>query len=251
MINIVFYKDNCKSFLNLNRLYFLKKTASFVISELLIALAIFGLGIAMGAYFFRIGSDAQPLTSTKEKNYNLLALDKNKKNSGQENESAIEVFDIKGIPSSAQMLKSLVDHSKNKKRTPKPWDSAVLSIYNNSITSRQKVQALFSLADTLPPAGKHRCYAAIALSGDGDDYQKLILPRIWNAQTPPDLAYTLSSGLISQPDHVKLPAALELMQYPDDDVANLAYSLLWAYFPNEPEENYPAAVEKFLSQTNR
>lgn len=158
---------------------------------------------------------------------------------------------MKGIPSSAQIIKSLVDQSKKRKRTPKPWDSSVSSILNNSITTPQKVQSLFYLADTLPPDGKHYCYATIALKADGGSYQGLVLPKIWATQTPPGLAYTLASGLISQPDNVKLPAAIELLQHPNDDIANLAYSMLWAYFPNEPEENYPAAVEKFLSQTPR
>lgn len=156
-------------------------------------------------------------------------------------------MDMKGIPSSAQMVKSLIDQGKKRKRTPQPWDSSVRSILNNSITTQQKVQSLFYLADSLPPEGKHYCFATIALKADGQAYQQSVLPKIWAAQTPPDLAYTLASGLISQPDQVKLPAAVELLQHPNDDVANLAYSLLWAYFPNEPEENYPAAVQKFLS----
>ena len=115
----------------------------------------------------------------------------------------------------------------------------------------QKIQSLFYLANSLPPDGQHYCYATIALKADGGSYQELVLPKIWATETPPGLAYTLASGLIRQPDNLKLPAAVELLQHPNDDVANLAYSLLWAYFPNEPEENYPAAVEKFLSQKNR
>jgi hypothetical protein len=224
---------------------------SFIISELLIALVIFALGIAMGAYFVTRKLPFSHTTSNQQTHEKDNTKSNNPSNSESESNSAIGVLDMRGIPSSSQIVKSLIDQSKKRKRTPKPWDPSVRSILNNSITTNQKVQSLFYLADSLPPEGKHYCYATVALNADGGSYQQLVLPKIWTAQTPPDLAYTLTSGLISQPDRVKLPAAIELLQHPNDDVANLAYSLLWAYFPNEPEENYPAAVEKFLSQTNR
>ena len=221
---------------------------SFVLSELLIALAIFCAGLALGIIFVNQKStSSSPSSLSHSEGDSPNRTNSSQSSDHESSESAVGVLDMKGIPSSAQIVKHIIDQGKKRKRAPQPWDSSVRSILNNSITTPQKVQSLFYLAESLPPEGKHYCYATIALRADGQTYQQLVLPKIWAAQTPPDLAYTLTSGLISQPDQVKLPAAVELMQHPNDDVANLAYSLLWAYFPNEPEENYPAAVQKFLS----
>jgi hypothetical protein len=227
----------------------MKSKPSFVLSELLIALIIFTSGLALGAYFF---SQKPPLLNNP-----VQSGDRSKAppligehaKSDLTQETPIQVLDFKGIPSSAQMIKAFADQNKRAKRNPMPWDASVRSILNNSITSSQKIQALFRLADTLSAPGKHSCYTAIALTGNEADYQGLILPKIWDNQTPQDLSYTLASGLINQPDRLKLPAALELMQHPNDEVAYLAYSVLWAYFPDEPEENYPSAVGRFLSKS--
>jgi hypothetical protein len=240
----VFYIYICKK-LKINN------QSSFVLSEFLIALAILALGIALGAYFVTIELPSDSYAPTQQTHRKDNTKSNNLSNSASESNPPIGVLDMKGIPSSAQIVKSIIDQGKKRKRTPQPWDSSIRSILNNSITTHQKVQSLFYLADSLPPQGKHYCYATIALKADGKSYQQLVLPRIWANQTLPELAYTLASGLITQPDNIKLPAALELLQHPNDDVANHAYSLLWAYFPNELEENYPAAVGKFLSQTPR
>ena len=229
----------------------MKSKPSFVLSELLIALIIFASGLALGAYFFaQKPSMLNDSTQSRDHSKTPSPLGEHSKSDFNQ-EDPIQVLDFKGIPTSAQIIKSFADQNKKAKRNPMPWDASVRSILNNSITSSQKIQALFRLADTLSAPGKHSCYTAIALTGNEADYQGLILPKIWDNQTPQDLSYTLASGLINQPDRLKLPAALELMQHPNDEVAYLAYSVLWAYFPDEPEENYPAAVEKFLSQTNR
>jgi len=229
----------------------MKNKPSFVLSELLIALIIFSSGLALGAYFFSqkpflLNNPAQSKDPTKT---HSMSGEYSKPTLTQE--TPIQVLDFKGIPSSAQMIKAFADQNKRNKKNPMPWDSSIRAILHNSITSSQKIQALFLLADSLPAAGKQSCYTAVALTGNEADYQFLILPKIWDSQTPQDLSYTLASGLIHQPDRLKLPATLELLQHPNDEVAYLAYSLIWAYFPDESEENYPAAVEKFLSQSNR
>ena len=225
---------------------------AFVLSELLIALSIFGLGLALGAHFFT--QQISSVGSQKNIDTNIDTTDRPTGDHSSTDDKlgpTVGVLDMKGIPSSAQMVKSLIDQGKKRKRSPKPWDASVNAILNNNITTQQKIQSLFFLGDSLPQEGRHYCYAQIALKADAPAYQKFVLPKIWSTQTPPDLTLLLCSGLISQPDSLKLPAAVELLQHPNEDVANLAYSLLWSYFPNELEENYPVAVRKFLSQPAR
>lgn len=229
----------------------MRSKPSFVLSELLIALIIFTLGLVLGAYFFtQKSSSLNDSTQSRDQLKTPSPLGEHAQ-SDLPQEPPIQVLGLKGIPTSAQIIKAFADQNKRNKRNPMPWDASIRSILNNSITSSQKIEALFRLADSLPAPGKHSCYTAIALMGNAADYQNLVLPKIWDNQTPQDLSYTLASGLINQPDRLKLPAALKLMQHPNDEVAYLAYSVVWAYFPDESEENYEAAVEKFLSHTPR
>jgi hypothetical protein len=227
----------------------MKSKPSFVFSELLIALIIFASGLALGAYFFTQKSSVlNNSAQSRDQSKTPSPLGERSK-SDLTKDAPIQVLDFKGIPTSTQVIKAFSEINKKSKRNPMPWDASVRSILNNSITSSQKIQALFRLADSLPALGKHSCYTAIALTGNEADYQGLILPKIWDNKTPQDLSYTLASGLINQPDRLKLPAAIELMQHPNDEVAYFAYSVLWAYFPDESEENYPSAVGLFLSKS--
>jgi hypothetical protein len=51
----------------------------------------------------------------------------------------------------------------------------------------------------------------------------------------------------SQPESFKFPALVALMKHSDEETRAMAESVLWAYFPDEPTNNYPQAVKKFLA----
>ena len=220
------------------------KGSGFVWSELLVAAAIFAVGILVGAYCFNFSTD--PLSPAQKKK---LFPEKQKDSESGENqteEPAVEVMGFQGIPSGVEVIKALSDQ-RQRKRPPSPYDPRIRSILQSSSPSSQKINALFLAGNSLPPDGKAKAYASIVSITKGRDFQDLVVPKIWDPQTPPDLAYTLATSLLLQADAVKLPYALQFLQHPNEDIGFLGYALLWSYFPNEPDTNYANAVQRFLA----
>jgi hypothetical protein len=223
----------------------LNRPNSFIWSELLIAVAIFSVGIAVGAYCFNFQADypAKPIKHQKS-----VATSASQRDEDSTDESPIEVAGFQGIPSGVEVIKALADQ-RQKKRNPAPYDESIRAIATNALSSSAKISALFNLSDSLPPAGKSKAYATIVALARGRDFQNLLAPRIWNPKTPTDLSYSLATSLLLQPDAVKLPYALQFLQHPNEDIGFLGYSLLWSYFPNEPDSNYAVAVQRFLANS--
>jgi hypothetical protein len=215
----------------------------FIWSELLVAVAIFSVGIAVGAYCFNFQTDspAKPIKHQKSVGTSASPRDEN-----STDKSPIEVAGFQGIPSGVEVIKALADQ-RQKKRIPAPYDGSIRAIATNAMSSSGKVSALFNLSDSLPLAGKSKAYATIVALAKGRDFQDLLVPRIWNPKTPTDLSYSLATSLLLQPDAVKLPYALQFLQHPNEDIGFLGYSLLWSYFPNEADNNYAVAVQRFLA----
>lgn len=215
----------------------------FIWSELLVAVAIFSVGIAVGAYCFNFQTDspAKPI-----KHQESVGASASPRDEHSTDKSPIEVAGFQGIPSGVEVIKALADQ-RQKKRTPAPYDGSIRAIATNAMSSSGKVSALFNLSDSLPLAGKSKAYATIVALAKGRDFQDLLVPRIWNPKTPTDLSYSLATSLLVQPDAVKLPYALQFLQHPNEDIGFLGYSLLWSYFPNEPDNNYAVAVQRFLA----
>lgn len=222
----------------------INKRSGFVWSELLIASAIFAVGILVGAYCFNFSTEPVP-PSQKNK---LSPEAKAKPNEAQPSaeESPVEVMGFQGIPSGVEIIKALSDQ-RQKKRPASPYDPQIRAIMQSSTPPSQKINSLFVLANALPPEGKGKAYASIVSITKGRDFQDLVVPKIWDPQISPDLAYTLATSLLLQPDSVKLPYALQFLQHPNEDIGFLGYSLLWSYFPNEPDTNYAKAVQRFLA----
>jgi len=216
----------------------------FIWIELLVAAAIFSVGIAVGAYCFSFQADSPAKPMKHQKSVDTSTTQRDEVST---DESPIEVAGFQRIPSGVEVIKALADQ-RQKKRTPAPYDEPIRAIATNAASSSGKISALFSLSDSLPPAGKSKAYATIVALAKGRDFQDLLVPRIWNPKTPPDLSYSLATSLLLQPDAVKLPYALQFLQHPNEDIGFLGYSLLWSYFPNEPDTNYAAAMQRFLAK---
>ena len=216
----------------------------FIWSELLIASAIFSIGMLIGAYCFNFSTD--PLSPAQKKKL-FPEMQKNAESAEhQSEESAVEVMGFQGIPSGVEVIKALSDQ-RQKKRPASPYDPQIRSILQSSAPSSQKINSLFAFGDSLPPDGRAKAYASIVSIIQGRDFQNFVVPKIWDSRTPPDLAYTLATSLLLQTDAVKLPYALQFLQHPNEDIGFLGYALLWSYFPNEPDTNYANAVQRFLA----
>lgn len=219
------------------------RLGGFIWSELLVAAAIFSVGIAVGAYCFNFQADssAKPM-----KHQGSVDLAKSPRGEDATDESPVEVAGFQGIPSGVEVIKALADQ-RQKKRPPASYDDPIRTIVKTPGASAQKITSLFDLAKSLPPEGQGLAYASVVSVAQGRDFQDLLIPKIWDSKTPPNLAYTLATSLLLQPDAVKLPYALQFLQHPNEDIGFLGYSLLWSYFPNEPDSNYVVAVQRFLA----
>ena len=222
--------------------------ASF--SEFLIALTILALGILLGLFL-----SLKPYQQTTFKK--LLQEDsrnENEKSDREKNEGLVEDVDLsnlKGIPSGTDVIYAVAKspHKNESTRNPKPWEDPIQSILKSPRNSGQKIESLFHLSEGLPEDGKAFAFACIVSIAQANDFTQQLIPKIWNPNTTKSQAYVLSFSLLKQPDIVKLPYAVQLLQHPNDEVAFLAYSILWSYFPNEPDTNYAKAVQKFLSNS--
>ncbi|NBU71913.1 MAG: hypothetical protein EBS53_10780 [Bacteroidetes bacterium] len=103
------------------------------------------------------------------------------------------------------------------------------------------------MAQTLTGDEQSRVYATATSVAPPAMFQQQLYPMIWNPSTPAPVARVLATGVITQPDSFKFPSLLALLKHSDEDTRAMAESVLWAYFPDEPTNNYPQAVQRFLA----
>ena len=220
----------------------------FSLSEFLIALTILALGILLGLFLSL--KPYQQITFKKLLEEN--SQNENEKSNWVKTDGLVEDVDLvslKGIPSGTDIIQAVAKSPiKNEStRNPKPWEAPIQSILKSPRNSGQKIASLFLLSESLPEDGKAFAFACIVSLAQASDFTQQLIPKIWNPNTTKSQAYVLSFSLLKQPDGVKLPYAIQLLQHPNDEVAFLAYSILWSYFPNEPDTNYASAVQRFLA----
>lgn len=127
-----------------------------------------------------------------------------------------------------------------------PWEQQVQNIQRQALSPTEKTRQLLALAQTLSGDEQARVYAAASATAPAGTFQQQLYPMVWNPSIPAPVARVLASGVVTQPDSFKFPALLSLMKHSDGETRAMAESVLWAYFPDEPTNNYPQAVQLFL-----
>jgi len=156
------------------------------------------------------------------------------------------------IPSQEELIRQLISSNRRpqKNQPPRalaPWEKQVRDITGQNITPTTKTQRLLALAQTLTGDEQSRVYATATSVAPPAMFQQQLYPMIWNPSTPAPVARVLATGVITQPDSFKFPSLLALLKHSDEDTRAMAESVLWAYFPDEPTNNYPQAVQRFLA----
>lgn len=155
------------------------------------------------------------------------------------------------LPSQEELIRQLIGANRppNKNQTPRqlsPWEKKIRDITSQNIAPTTQAQQLLALAQTLTGEEQTRVYATATSVAPPTMFQQQLYPMIWNPSTPASVARILASGVVTQPDSFKFPSLLALMKHSDEDTRAMAESVLWAYFPDEPTNNYPQAVQRFL-----
>lgn len=215
--------------------------------EFLIAGVIFTLMVFAGLYAlnFKIVPD-QSDHGLKE-----IGLETGKLRAGQttpEDEPPIST----PLPSQEELIRQLIGAGRRGQKSdpPRPltpWELQVQNIQRQAVDPAEKTRQLLALAQTLSGEEQARVYASASSTAPPPLFQQQLYPMIWNAGTPVAVARVLASGVVTQPDSFKFPALLSLMKHSDEETRAMAESVLWAYFPDEPTNNYPQAVQSFLS----
>ena len=156
------------------------------------------------------------------------------------------------LPSQEELIRQLISANRQPKkndtpRTLAPWEKQVREITHQTLPAEERTRRLLALAKTLSGEEQSRVYASASSSAPTALFQQQLYPMIWNPNTPASVTRVLTAGVVTQPDSFKFPALLSLLKHSDEDIRALAESVLWAYFPDEPTNNYPQAVQRFLS----
>ena len=156
------------------------------------------------------------------------------------------------LPSQDELIRQLISANRKpqKNQPPRPlapWEKQMRDIYKQSSSAEDKTRRLILLANNLTGDDQARVYASASSSAPTVVFQQQLYPMIWNPNTPSPVSRVLAAGVVTQPDSFKFPALLSLLKHSDEDTRAMAESVLWAYFPDEPTNNYPQAVQRFLS----
>jgi len=156
------------------------------------------------------------------------------------------------LPSQEELIRQLISANRQPKkndtpRTLAPWEKQVREITHQTLPAEEKTRRLLALAKTLSGEEQSRVYATATSVAPPAMFQQQLYPMIWNPNTPASVTRVLTAGVVTQPDSFKFPALLSLLKHSDEDTRAMAESVLWAYFPDEPTNNYPQAVQSFLS----
>jgi hypothetical protein len=156
------------------------------------------------------------------------------------------------LPSQDELIRQLISANRKpqKNQPPRPlspWEKQMRDIDKQSSSAEDKTRRLLLLANSLTGDDQTRVYASASSSAPTAMFQQQLYPMIWNSNTPSPVARVLAAGVVTQPDSFKFPALLSLLKHSDEDTRAMAESVLWAYFPDEPTNNYPQAVQRFLS----
>jgi len=156
------------------------------------------------------------------------------------------------LPSQDELIRQLISANRKPQknqppRTLAPWEKQIQDIERGSSSAEDKTRRLLMLANTLTGDAQTRVYASASSTAPTAVFQQQLYPVIWNPNTPAPVTRVLAAGVVTQPDSFKFPALLSLLKHSDEDTRALAESVLWAYFPDEPTNNYPQAVQRFLS----
>jgi len=155
------------------------------------------------------------------------------------------------LPSQEELIRQLIGAGRRGQKSdpPRPlapWEQQVQNIQRQASSPAEKTRQLLALAQTLSGDEQARVYGAASATAPAGTFQQQLYPMVWNPSTPAPVARVLASGVVTQPDSFKFPALLALMKHSDEETRAMAESVLWAYFPDEPTNNYPQAVQKFL-----
>jgi hypothetical protein len=162
-----------------------------------------------------------------------------------------------GIPTTPELIESFVqisdqaslnENSNNSDRPPQ-WLVEFESLAGSPPFNDAHTKHLLAYADSLPISEERSViYALIASQVAPSTFQRLLWPKVWDPSTSPDIARIIANTVFNLPEEIMFSYLLALLQYPDKETRAMAQNVLWGYFPDIPESEYPHAIQAHLTR---
>ena len=157
-----------------------------------------------------------------------------------------------GVPTTMELVQKLTQTSGSHVVTgaegdsgpPPLWLTEFESLAGNPPLDEARVIRLWAFIEAMPDGERKSVfYAMIADQADPTTFQKVIWPKVWNPSTPPDESRIIANIVPKLPEDIMFPYLLALLQHPDEETQAIARGVLWGYFPDVHESEYPRAIQ--------
>jgi len=189
--------------------------------------------------------------SANKQETNIPSITKNTPRPLATDQAASQVIQL-GLPTTAELVRNLVgsrspntlsETDDDVKATP-AWLVTFESLAGKVPLDRNRVTKLLAFADTISDVNdRMTAFAMIADQADPKSFHELIWPQLWDASTDPDFSRIIANTVPKMPEELMFPYLVALLQHQDEETRSIARGVLWGYFPDVPESDYPRAVQ--------
>jgi len=189
--------------------------------------------------------------SANKQETNIPSITKNTPRPLATDQAASQVIQL-GLPTTAELVRNLVgsrspntlsETDDDVKATP-AWLVTFESLAGKIPLDSDRVTRLLAFADKIPDVNdRMTAYAMIADQADPKSFHELIWPQLWDASTDPDFSRIIANTVPKMPEELMFSYLVALLQHYDEETRSIARGILWGYFPDVPESDYPRAVQ--------
>ena len=189
--------------------------------------------------------------SANKQETNIPSITKNTPRPVATDQAASQVIQL-GLPTTAELVRNLVgsrspntlsETDDDVKATP-AWLVTFESLAGKIPLDSDRVTRLLAFADKIPDVNdRMTAYAMIADQADPKSFHELIWPQLWDASTDPDFSRIIANTVPKMPEDLMFSYLVALLQHHDEETRSIARGVLWGYFPDVRESDYPRAVQ--------
>jgi hypothetical protein len=189
--------------------------------------------------------------SANKQETDIPSITKNTTHPNATDQAGSQVIQL-GLPTTAELVRNLVgsqspntlsETEDDVKATPS-WLITFESLAGNVPLDGNRVTKLLAFAETIPDANdRMTAYAMIADQADPKSFHELIWPKLWDASMDPDISRIIANTVPKMPEDLMFSYLVALLQHHDEETRSIARGVLWGYFPDVRESDYPRAVQ--------
>jgi len=189
--------------------------------------------------------------SASKQEANIPSITKNTPRPEATDHAASQVIQL-SLPTTAELVRNLVgsrspntlSETEDDAKTTPYWLITFESLAGKAPLDGNRVTKLLAFAETIPDVNdRMTAYAMIADQADPKSFHELIWPQLWDASTDPDFSRIIANTVPKMPEDLMFSYLVALLQHHDEETRSIARGVLWGYFPDVRESDYPRAVQ--------